>query len=78
MAASKIRVTTPDGESFVHAGDGQGVYATLCGLDGEENTVWAVGPGERITCDQCAIVFKAWRAYRPADFTLKMRVRHRI
>lgn len=77
MTAPRVAVTV-EGERNVHAGDGSGVYATLCGLDGEENTVESAQAWEKITCQQCATAWKAWKAYTPADFQLKVRVRNQL
>lgn len=77
MTAPRVAVTL-EGVRGVHAGDGSGNYATLCGLDGEENTVERAGNFEKITCPQCAEAWKAWKVYRPADFCLAIRLKHDI
>lgn len=54
-----------DGAISTHA-DSAGLfnYATLCGLDGEENAVVPVMPGAVIDCPQCIALWKAWSKYR--------------
>lgn len=68
---TKIEVTA-DGEAQVHA-IGDGLYATLCGLDGEEHAVEPVSPSRKITCPQCFRLWTAWRAYHAADFSPTLR-----
>lgn len=77
MRAPRIAVEV-EGERRIHAGDGSGVYATLCGLDGEENPTEPAHPWEKIDCNQCADAWKAWREYTAADFQFKVRVRKQL
>lgn len=77
MAAPKVRVTL-DGVTDTHAASTAFGYATLCRLAGDEASVQAASDFERITCTQCAQLFKAWRAYSAGDFSLKMRVRNSL
>lgn len=74
MRAPRIAIVA-EGERHIHAGDGVGVYATLCGLDGDENLMEPARSWEKIDCEQCADAWKAWRAYTAADFEFKLRVR---
>lgn len=69
---NKVAVTA-DGATQVHA-IGDGVYATLCGLDGEENQVEPAQSWEKITCPQCYNLWRAWRAYQANDFVLRLRI----
>jgi hypothetical protein len=71
MLSSKVEVTV-DGESHIHA-VGNGLYATLCGLDGEDYATEPARPRQQITCPQCFQLWDAWRAYRAEDFSPKIR-----
>lgn len=64
-----VRVTV-NGETLTH-GNGDGVpgdWATLCGLDGEENPVEDALPGAKIDCRSCRMIFEAARVFRIRDF----------
>lgn len=76
--APRVAITV-EGTREVHAGDGSGVYATLCGLDGDEaQVVEPAASWEKITCSQCADAWLAWRNYRPCDFVLRVRIKKGI
>jgi hypothetical protein len=62
-----VRVSV-DGEIMVHALDASGNYATLCGIDGNDNhpscTQKTLGHLKRgkIDCPECRLILKmAWR-----------------
>lgn len=57
-----------DGVETIHAGDGTGVYGTLCGLCVDELTWEPVPSHTKITCSQCVQSWQAWKAYRAGDF----------
>lgn len=61
-----------DGALEIHAEDISGLYATLCGVDGDdpelEQYPAEMPKGKRITCKQCYRIFKACKDLRAADF----------
>lgn len=62
-----------EGQRDIHA-IGEGSYATLCGLDGEDHhehvkqTTGKLRRGEKITCQQCWLIWKHAKTYRTANF----------
>ncbi len=61
-------VLTGSGEREIHAADTTGNYATLCGLDGEENETGTLRKGERINCHQCIAIWLECKLYYVRDF----------
>jgi len=57
-----------EGVRKIHAAGIDGNYASLCGLDGEENRVSLPKRGEKIDCPQCFAIWNETRYYRPGDF----------
>ena len=59
----------------VHAIGTNSVYATLCGLDGNDpddsvrqSNGGPVGAGEKITCPDCYAIWEHARSYQKRDF----------
>lgn len=69
-ATPKFIAVAADGVTEVHAA-GDGVYATLCGIDGDDREQSIVGlPDDpRIDCPQCRAKWQAWRRFVALDFT---------
>ena len=73
---SKYVAIEIDGELTIHAHDTTGNYATLCGVDGDDDHC-AVGQktvslprGRKINCKQCKGLFDAVKKYRQSDFEI--------
>jgi hypothetical protein len=66
-----------DGVVLIHAGNHNGNYATLCGLDGDDVSV-GIRPEQlrsdpKITCPDCWMLFLACRKYSVNDFAVSVR-----
>jgi len=64
------------GEISIHAHDASGNYATLCGLDGDDQgghvdqICVPVPKGRKIDCEQCKAIFLKAREYTKRDFEI--------
>lgn len=63
-----------DGVAQIHA-IGDGLYASLCGLDGTTagQSLVAVPNKPKIDCPQCIALWRAWRRYEHTDFAPQVR-----
>lgn len=61
-------ILTGSGEREIHVSDTTGNYATLCGLDGEENEIGILRKGEKINCHQCIAIWFKCKEYHVRDF----------
>ncbi len=62
-----------DGVRLIHAESHNSVYATFCGLDGDDPAVGqsAADPpkrGEKINCPDCIALWKHARTFKAVDF----------
>lgn len=61
-----------DGTVQTHIPHPDGNYATLCGLDGDDDNPasrqFTVAAGAKIDCADCLAIFEACGAYRLSDF----------
>lgn len=72
--SNKIPCIEIDGKLTTHMGSADGDYATLCGLDGDDQN-WHVNQipvetpiGAKINCVQCWDIFNTARKYKYSDF----------
>lgn len=71
--AAKVAIVHA-GERQVHASSTNGVYATLCGLDGDDpdpavqQSACTVNPQDKITCPDCFAIWFTAKEYRRTDF----------
>ena len=64
-----------DGDTKSHLPDVTGVYATLCGLDGNDLNrnvnQKSVGKSSRVDCPVCYAIWKLCREYKSKDFLFR-------
>lgn len=67
--SAKFIALIVDGITEVHAA-GDGVYATLCGLDGDDydQALVPLPHNPKIDCVQCRAQWKAWQRFTAKDF----------
>ena len=70
-----------EGKTEIHAVDTNGNYATLCGVDGDDDLLEqeSIDLPKRaaITCETCYSIYRLARELRASDFSIKLRRRAR-
>ena len=68
---SKFIAVSVDGVVQIHALSDDGIYATLCGLDGEDDSVGQetvpLPAGAKINCEGCKGIIRMARKYKESD-----------
>ncbi|QFT57065.1 hypothetical protein FIU95_21170 (plasmid) [Microbulbifer sp. THAF38] len=71
----KFQVIETAEDAYSHIQCPTGNYASLCGLDGDDNDPWCTqrisGWSDKVTCPDCIMIWKVARSVKPKSISQK-------